>query len=82
MHSSSYEQYPSPGLIKQKHTQKDICLKIKESKVLTCLASLLFIHLFILQVRFKDRENSTKEIAALIKGRYKDQSGTCECHCP
>ncbi|MCJ8742985.1 hypothetical protein PDJAM_G00088520 [Pangasius djambal] len=27
------------------------------------------------EVRFKDREDSTKEITALIKGRYKDQSG-------
>ncbi|XP_060759444.1 ATP-dependent DNA helicase Q1 [Neoarius graeffei] len=27
------------------------------------------------EVRFKDSEDSTKEIAALIKGRYKDQSG-------
>ncbi|XP_076861490.1 ATP-dependent DNA helicase Q1 isoform X2 [Brachyhypopomus gauderio] len=27
------------------------------------------------EVRFKDNDRSTKEIAALIKGRYKDQSG-------
>ncbi|XP_053097643.1 ATP-dependent DNA helicase Q1 isoform X1 [Pangasianodon hypophthalmus] len=27
------------------------------------------------EVRFKDSEDSTKEIATLIKGRYKDQSG-------
>lgn len=44
----------------------------------TCFLLYFSLICFILQVRFKDSEDSTKEIAALIKGRYKDQSGMCE----
>lgn len=47
----------------------------------TCFLLYFSLICFILQVRFKDSEDSTKEIAALIKGRYKDQSGMCEWPC-
>lgn len=64
----------------QKHAQIPL-LKISGYPFVICLALLLFTHVFIFQVRFKDGEDATKEIAALIQGKYKDQSGTCERPC-